>query len=243
MSSTTVWRVSTWTRFAQRYSALSSAGLLGSKTFSTVTLIARIVAPACSSWARVGPALGFAFGSCAATCAAPSKAPRVPQRSHSEIDRIARQRNVAGTELVCRATQLPRLAADELRQRNRAAVGIDGGPFVRVRDIEGLAPSGAARRAGAETPRSSAPRPARPSRSAARRRSRRRRRAARRDAASAWGGRSAPRRSSRSRRRAGRARDLRRGPRTAIRRSRPRSAAAASARSSATREMSSALTA
>ena len=45
MSSTTVSRVSTWTRFAQRYSALSSAGLVGSKTLSTVTWIARIVAP------------------------------------------------------------------------------------------------------------------------------------------------------------------------------------------------------
>ncbi len=228
---------------AQRYSALSSSGLLGSKTLSTVMLIARIVAPACSSWARVGLALGVAFGSCAATCAAPSKAPRVPQRSHSEIDRIARQRNVVGAELVCRATQLPGLAADELRQRHRAAVGIDGGPFVRVRDIKAL--RRAAQRAGRE-PKLRAPRSR--DRRARREvllaeRSRRRPRAARRDAASAWGGRSAPRRSSRSRRRAARARDPHRGPRTTIRRrgrARPR---LPRPRSSATREMSSAVTA
>ena len=80
----------------------------------------------------------------------------VPQRSHSEIDRIARQRNVAGAKLVCRATQLPRLAADELRQRNRAAVGIDGGPFVRVHDMKAL--RRAAQRAGRQ-PKLRAPRP------------------------------------------------------------------------------------
>ena len=57
---------------------------------------------------------------------------------------------------MCRATQLRRLAADELRQRHRAAVGIDGGPLVRVRDTQACAEL---RSAPGGEPKLRAPRP------------------------------------------------------------------------------------
>ena len=217
--------------FAQRYSALSSAGLLGSKTLSTVMWIARIVAPRLLELrARRAGARVAACGSCAATCAAASKAPMAPQRSNSrDTTASQRQRTGRARDLCAAPPSYAVLLPIELRERNRAGRR-DRRRGLRTRDArEGLAPSGAARRARAETPRFSAPRRARRSRSAARRGSRRRRRAARRDAASACCGRSAPRRSGRSRRRAARARDRSSRSAHSHSTSRPRSAAASAA--------------
>src|SRR6185295_6775555 len=153
MSAMTFSLVSTWTLLAQRYSALFSSGLLGSKTLSTAMLIERIVARDCSSASRVGTELGFAlgvaFGSCAqATGVAASSALTVPQRSSREIAPIAAQRSGASAKLVCTATQLRRPAADELRQRDGTAVGIDDEPLMEV--IERQAGRRAAQLAGRE---------------------------------------------------------------------------------------------
>src|SRR5690349_6276522 len=106
---------------------------------STVMVIARIVAPRSSSAARVGPAFSVGAGSCAPTAQdAASSAPNAPRRSVEDMNRIARQRNGGSAKLVCTATQLRRLGTDQLHQRHRAPVGIDGKPLVFMFDMQRL---------------------------------------------------------------------------------------------------------